>query len=100
MADDVPLMVLAGGVLYPMDEWLVAFTDAVFEHLDARLPHSGVRAIVRALHGVRTPKDLAVVHRRACSILRSRGVGAAPEMVDGRFEIAAVFPVDNTLPPL
>ena len=97
---DKPAFVLADGLLYPMGEWLSAFTDAAFLHFDARLPRSGVRAIIRALHGMKTERDLHAIQRKACAFLRERGFGVSPEDAPGSFEISASFTVDNTVPPL
>jgi len=98
--DEPASCVLADGLLYPMEMWLAAFTEAVFQRVEEGFPaRGGIRAAARFLRDVRTESSLHAAQRRACVILRSSGAGVAPGDMTVPFQISAVFPVDNTVPP-
>ena len=97
---DPQAYILADGLLYPTPVWLGALSEAVLRLVERRIPEgASVRQVARVLRDVKDDRNLHLVHREACEILAAAGVGVSPSSLAGDFEVEAVFPVDNAVPP-
>jgi len=97
--EDDDSFVLVRGFLYPMRVWLNALTVATTQYLDEKLPKAGLLSLLRALPTMKHQKHLNVIQLLACDTVEKNAVGVLPQDMTEPFQIVAVFPVDNTVPP-
>lgn len=97
-----PGFVLAGGICYPMDEWIWHLNLAALDYLEDRISEgSSISQVVRVLRNMKNRQVLQAVQRLTAKRLEAAGVeGLLPMAVaDAGGVIVAVITLDKPESP-